>query len=82
MWRFAGPATAWTNAFLQPPAEHVLRLLSAATHHKPVADGFFTLFNNPMQMWQIRCKCGRCCQTRACTADFCARPEVAAPQSA
>jgi hypothetical protein len=30
MWRVAGPVTEWSNAFLQPPAEHVFRLFTGA----------------------------------------------------
>lgn len=53
MWKFAGPVTEWTNASLQPPPEHVLAFLAAATHNQKLADLFFTLFNDPVRLWAI-----------------------------
>jgi hypothetical protein len=47
MWRFAGPVTALTNAFLQPPAPHVADLLSAASAHQGVADAFRRRIRRP-----------------------------------
>jgi 2-polyprenyl-6-methoxyphenol hydroxylase-like FAD-dependent oxidoreductase len=47
LWSFAGPVTAWTNAFLRPPPTHVLELLAAATAHQPVADAFANGFADP-----------------------------------
>ena len=45
MWAYAEPATNFTNAFLQPPPDHLLALLVAASNDRRVADrvvGFFT----------------------------------------
>jgi hypothetical protein len=47
LWSFAGPVTAWTNAFLQPPPPHILELLAAATADQPVADAFARGFADP-----------------------------------
>lgn len=47
LWSFAGPITAWTNGFLQPPPPHVLELLAAATTHRSVADAFARGFADP-----------------------------------
>lgn len=59
MWRFAGPVTAWTNAFLQPPPDHVLRLLAAAAKNQALADLFFNLFNDPVRLWALLADPGR-----------------------
>jgi hypothetical protein len=48
MWAFAGPTTAWTNAFLQPPPPHVIALLLAAAEHQDVADAFASGFADPV----------------------------------
>jgi hypothetical protein len=49
LWSYAGPVTAWTNAWLQPPPEHILGLLAAATAHQPVADAFANGFADPVR---------------------------------
>jgi hypothetical protein len=52
MWEMAGPVTAWSNAFLQPPPDHVLELLGAATADKAVADALIGGFADPQAMWR------------------------------
>ena len=51
MWEDAAPATAFTNAFLQPPAPHVGRLLATAAASRDVADRYVDLFDDPAAMW-------------------------------
>jgi 2-polyprenyl-6-methoxyphenol hydroxylase-like FAD-dependent oxidoreductase len=51
MWEQAAPATAFTNAFLQPPPPHVGRLLVAAAGSRAVADRYVDLFDDPAAMW-------------------------------
>lgn len=53
MWRVAGPVTEWSNAFLQPPAEHVLRLFAGAAVHRGLADRFVNLFSDPVAAWAV-----------------------------
>jgi 2-polyprenyl-6-methoxyphenol hydroxylase-like FAD-dependent oxidoreductase len=43
----ASDVTAWTNAMLAPPPEHVLQLIGAAGEIPPVADRFANGFDNP-----------------------------------
>ncbi|QMU77631.1 FAD-binding oxidoreductase [Streptacidiphilus sp. PB12-B1b] len=43
----AGDVTAWTNAMLAPPPEHVLNLIGAAGQLPPVAARFANGFDNP-----------------------------------
>jgi hypothetical protein len=43
----AADVTAWTNAMLSPPPEHVLNLIGAAGQIQPVADRFANGFDNP-----------------------------------
>jgi 2-polyprenyl-6-methoxyphenol hydroxylase-like FAD-dependent oxidoreductase len=50
LWAFAGPITALTNAFLQPPPAHVLDLLAAASAHQDIADAFATAFADPVML--------------------------------
>jgi hypothetical protein len=50
MWEFAGPVTAWTNAFLQPPPPHVVQLLHAASEHQAVADALISGFGTPVTL--------------------------------
>ena len=50
LWAFAGPVTALTNAFLQPPPPHVFELLGAATEHQAVADAFAAGFADPVKL--------------------------------
>jgi len=52
MWDMAGPVTEWSNAFLQPPPDHVLELLGAATADKAVADALVGGFADPQAMWR------------------------------
>ncbi|MEV4249456.1 styrene monooxygenase/indole monooxygenase family protein [Streptosporangium canum] len=53
MWRVARPVTEWSNAFLQPPAEHVLRLFAGAAVHRGLADRFVNLFSDPVAAWAV-----------------------------
>ncbi|SEF68625.1 2-polyprenyl-6-methoxyphenol hydroxylase [Nonomuraea solani] len=53
MWEAAAPVTDWTNAFLQPPADHVLRLLVAATTRQDLADLVLSLFSDPPYAWSV-----------------------------
>lgn len=46
-WEYAGPVTAFTNAMLQPPPEHVMRIFAAAATHQEVADRFSYGYANP-----------------------------------
>lgn len=50
LWSFAGPITALTNAFLQPPPPHILDLLAAATADQSVADTFAAGFADPVML--------------------------------
>lgn len=51
MWEFARPVTEWTNAFLQPPPQHAVQILAAASADERVADGFVENFNDPVVQW-------------------------------
>ncbi|MBE3014791.1 NAD(P)-binding protein [Microbispora sp. NEAU-D428] len=53
MWQVAGPVTEWSNAFLQPPADHVVRLFAAAAGDQSVADLFANLFSDPVPAWAL-----------------------------
>ncbi|MCF6469556.1 monooxygenase [Nonomuraea sp. MG754425] len=53
MWEVGGPVTNWTNAFLQPPAEHVMRLMAAATTRQDIADVMAGLFSDPRSAWAL-----------------------------
>ena len=50
MWAFAGPVTAWTNAFLQPPPPHAVGLLQQAAECQAVADAFVSGFAKPVEL--------------------------------
>lgn len=50
MWAFAGPVTAWTNGFLQPPPPHAVGLLLAAAGDQRVADAFVAGFGDPVRL--------------------------------
>jgi hypothetical protein len=52
MWEMAGPVTAWSNAFLQPPPPHILDLLAAASTDKAVADALVRGYADPLAMWR------------------------------
>jgi hypothetical protein len=41
--------TAWTNAFLQPPPDHVFQLLGTAAAHQAVADRVAQGFADPVR---------------------------------
>ncbi len=53
MWAFAGPVTAWTNATLGPPADHVVGAFVAAAGDARVADALIANFNDPPTMWSV-----------------------------
>ncbi|WP_433930003.1 hypothetical protein AB3662_39560 [Sorangium cellulosum] len=53
LWEALRPATEWTNAFLQPPPDHAVALLAAASHSQPLADAFATNFSYPDRQWAI-----------------------------
>ncbi|MET7329955.1 styrene monooxygenase/indole monooxygenase family protein [Nonomuraea sp. NPDC005650] len=53
MWEAAAPVTDWTNAFLRPPAAHVMALLLAATTRQDLADLILDLFSNPAYAWAV-----------------------------
>ncbi|MEU8270461.1 styrene monooxygenase/indole monooxygenase family protein [Sphaerisporangium sp. NPDC049002] len=53
MWKVAGPVTQWSNAFLQPPAEHVLKLFIGSAMDPGLADHFVNLFSDPVAAWSV-----------------------------
>ncbi|WP_437286613.1 styrene monooxygenase/indole monooxygenase family protein [Sorangium sp. So ce406] len=53
LWEALRPATEWTNAFLQPPPDHAVALLAAASRSQPLADAFATNFSYPDRQWAI-----------------------------
>ncbi len=53
MWAYAGPATNFTNAFLQPPRDHLLALLVAASNDRRVADRVVGFFHYPVEAWAL-----------------------------
>lgn len=53
LWNDLQPVTNWSNAMLQPPPPHVVKLLAAASQHQPVADAFADFFNTPHHTWEI-----------------------------
>ncbi|MFI7125351.1 styrene monooxygenase/indole monooxygenase family protein [Nonomuraea sp. NPDC050153] len=53
MWEAAAPVTDWTDAFLRPPAAHVMTLLPAATTRQDLADLILDLFSNPAYAWAV-----------------------------
>lgn len=46
-WEYARWATQWSNMLLQPPAPHVIELLTAATKIQKIANKLANGFNNP-----------------------------------
>lgn len=53
IWAYSQPVTAWTNAMLQPPPEHMVEFMVAAAFHKPVADTFARAFEQPVKTWDL-----------------------------
>ncbi|MEV0382493.1 styrene monooxygenase/indole monooxygenase family protein [Nonomuraea sp. NPDC050643] len=53
MWEAAAPVTDWTNSFLRPPPEHVIRLLVTAVTRQDVADLVLSLFSDPPFAWAL-----------------------------
>ena len=47
----AEPVCRFTTAMLEPPAPHVVDILTAATEHQPIADAFTANFADPPAMW-------------------------------
>ncbi|WP_424188035.1 styrene monooxygenase/indole monooxygenase family protein [Actinokineospora sp. G85] len=52
-WEHAQHATIWTNAMLQPPPEHIMRIFGTATSVPAVASRFVNAFADPsdLQHW-------------------------------
>ena len=46
-WDYVQYPTTWTNAMLQPPPPHAVRLLGAAGQYQQIADRFVNGFNDP-----------------------------------
>jgi hypothetical protein len=44
--------TAWTNALLSPPPQHVLKLLAAGNASREVAHRFVNGFDNPVDYFE------------------------------
>ncbi|WP_433237989.1 styrene monooxygenase/indole monooxygenase family protein [Streptosporangium sp. CA-135522] len=53
MWKVAGAVTEWSNAFLQPPAEHVFALFARAAVDEGMANLFVNLFSDPVAAWAV-----------------------------
>ncbi|MEV0620852.1 styrene monooxygenase/indole monooxygenase family protein [Nonomuraea sp. NPDC050404] len=53
MWEAGAPVTDWTNAFLRPPAVHVMSLLMTAGTRQDVADLVVSLFSDPAHAWGL-----------------------------
>ncbi|MEV0995669.1 styrene monooxygenase/indole monooxygenase family protein [Nonomuraea sp. NPDC050202] len=53
MWEAGKPVTDWTNAFLRPPPEHVVKLLVAAAGRQDLADLVLSLFSDPPYAWGV-----------------------------
>ncbi len=51
-WAYAQAVTAWTNALLTPPPEHVLGLLGAASRDERVAHRFVNGFDDPRDYFE------------------------------
>lgn len=52
IWAYVGPITAWNNAMLQPPPQHIVEFLVAATMHQSVADTFANYLRRPLAGWE------------------------------
>jgi hypothetical protein len=48
MWEFAGPVSAFSNALLAPPPEHVVKVITAAASNQAVANAFASGFADPV----------------------------------
>ncbi|RRO18611.1 FAD-binding oxidoreductase [Saccharopolyspora rhizosphaerae] len=51
-WEYAQHPTTWTNALLQPPPEHVLRIFSAASDIPAIRNRFVNGFDDPTDFSQ------------------------------
>ncbi|QFZ21487.1 styrene monooxygenase/indole monooxygenase family protein [Saccharothrix syringae] len=49
-WEYARHVTFWTNAMLQPPPEHVMRIFGTAARVPAVADRFANAFGDPTDL--------------------------------
>ena len=61
-WREAEPVVTWTNALLQPPPPHILRLLYVAGQCAPLASAIANGFNRPADFfpwWMDPAECDR-----------------------
>jgi 2-polyprenyl-6-methoxyphenol hydroxylase-like FAD-dependent oxidoreductase len=52
IWEYAQPVTEWNNAMLQPPPEHMIEFLVAASLVQPIADTFAGFLNDPRRGWE------------------------------
>jgi hypothetical protein len=53
IWSYARNVSEWSNAFLQPPPDHVLELFGAANENAAIADELVDIFAAPQQAWAI-----------------------------
>lgn len=53
IWRAAEPVVQWSNAFLQPPPQHILGLMIAAMDSSVIADTFVNNFTSPAKQWEL-----------------------------
>jgi Styrene monooxygenase A putative substrate binding domain/Pyridine nucleotide-disulphide oxidoreductase len=51
-WEYAQAVTAWTNALLTPPPDHVLKLLGAANVEPRIAHRFANGFDDPRDFFE------------------------------
>jgi hypothetical protein len=52
VWGYAGPVTAWNNAMLQPPPQHMVEFMVAASMHQPIGDMFVNFLSRPVSGWE------------------------------
>ena len=45
--------TEWSNAFLQPPPPHLIRLFVAAAQNQAIANAFADNFGDPERQWGV-----------------------------
>jgi hypothetical protein len=50
-WTYAQYVTGWTNALLQPPPPHALRLMGAAQEYPVLARRIANGFDNPLDLF-------------------------------
>jgi flavin-dependent dehydrogenase len=49
MWEFAGPVTTFSNALLQPPQPHLVKMITTAGSNSTVASAFVSGFADPVR---------------------------------